>query len=124
MLISYYRDNWNGSFNGTDEELTQLLSRASDVINNIIALSGYTIETVPDVLEERVKKSICAQADYIDNNGGVNFMSECNMGAMSLGKFSYSGIGNDSGSASGIMCRQALDYLLPTGLLYRGVMSE
>lgn len=120
-MINFYHEIWRGSFSGTDEELTQLLSRAADVINNEIALSSYTVDTVPDVLEERVKKAVCAQADYIDNNGGVNCMSESSGGSMSLGKFSYSESSAGSAVSGCKLCSQAESYLALTGLLYRGV---
>lgn len=119
VTTSYYTDTWHGSFDGSQEDLTILLDRAAGVINNSIYLSGYTVDTVPEAFSDRVSKAICAQADYIDNLGGKETMSISDSGSMSLGKFSYSG-GNTAAKSSDI-CSQARSYLIPTGLLYRGV---
>ena len=97
ILTEFYRQRWDGGFSGTEMELKILLSRAADVVNNAIYLSGWTVESVPCRLEDRVYKAVCAQADYIDSCGGVDCMNESGGGSMSLGSFSYS----DKGSASG-----------------------
>lgn len=118
-LTEFYRKTWQGAFDGTDEELSLLLSRASDVIDNEIYLSGETVEDIPDALRSRVYKAVCAQADFIDSSGGAECMSEAGFSSVSLGKFSYSGGG------SGVSCRlcgQAREYLLAAGLLYKGAV--
>lgn len=122
-MLEFYKTEWNPDFDGTDEELTKLLSRAADVVNQSICLSGYTVETVPEKLRPAVSKAVCAQADYIESCGGVESLTEGAYSSVSLGKFSYSGGGSASGeSASGAsLCILAERYLLPTGLLYRGV---
>lgn len=122
MIIDFYKNQWKGSFDGTDEELLLLLARTADIVENAIALSGYTIETVPEALKTRVFKAICAHADYISNNGGIESLTENTYNSISLGKFSYSAdtSGNtDNGALT--LCPLAAGYLAPTGLLYRGV---
>ena len=125
ILTEFYRQRWDGGFSGTDElELKKLLSRAADVVNNAIYLSGWTVESVPYKLQDRVYKAVCAQADYIDSCGGVDCMNESSGGSMSLGRFSYSDGSSSSGGSEERachLCGQAEDYLLPTGLLYKGV---
>ena len=123
-LTEFYLQKWDGSFSGTERELKILLSRAADVVDNAIYLSGVDVESVPDELKDRVFKAVCAQADYIDSVGGIDCMNDSGGGSVSLGSFSYS----DRGSASGgseeracHLCSQAESYLLPTGLLYKGV---
>ena len=122
VTAEFYRDKWHGGFGGyvgSDEELNVLLSRASDIVNNAVFLSGFTVDTVPSQLDEQVKKAVCAQADYIDSSGGVEAMGESVATSVSLGGFSYSG--SDGGASACTLCRQAESYLLPTGLLCRGV---
>lgn len=122
MIIDFYKNQWQGSFDGTDEELKMLLSRTADIVDNAIALSGYTAETVPETLKTRVCKAICAHADYIYSNGGIESLTENTYNSVSLGKFSYSAdtSGNkDNGALT--LCPLAAGYLAPTGLLYRGV---
>lgn len=118
ITADYYLNEWGGTFEGTERELEMLLSRASDVIDNAIYLSG---KSVADSSDSRVLKAICAQADYIIFCGGLECMNESG-GSVTLGKFSYSECGGGSSSVSACsLCEQAEAYLLPTGLLYKGV---
>lgn len=121
-MINFYKNTWCGSYDGTDEELSLLLSRAADIVNNAIAFSGYTVDTVPEIYKARVYKAVCSHADYIDSNGGIESLTDNAYNSVSLGKFSYSAdtSGNkDIGSVT--LCHLAMEYLAPTGLLYRGV---
>lgn len=124
-LTDFYRTVWRGGFDGEDSELETLLSRAADVVNNAIYLSGEEVESVSEGYKTKVFKAICAQADYIDSCGGVESMNESAGGSVTLGKFSYSsGTGGTSGSADNMgcsLCRQAEGYLMSAGLLYKGV---
>lgn len=122
-ITVFYKDIWKGGFDGSDEELSLLLSRACDVVDNAIAYSGYTAETVPDVYKPRVFKAICAHADYINNTGGAESLTGDSYSSVSLGKFSYSAdsSGDSAGSGALTLCPLAVGYLAPTGLLYRGV---
>ena len=124
-LTKFYRQKWDGGFSGTEMELKTLLSRAADVVNNAIYLSGRTVESVPCKLRDVVYKAVCAQADYIDSVGGIDCMNDSGGGSVSLGNFSYSDRGSASGGSSEDracrLCSQAETYLLPTGLLYKGV---
>lgn len=122
--FEYYTDTWGGSFSGTDGEFNALLSRSIDVVDNAIFLTGVTVATVPTIWQDRVYKAVCSQIDYIDSNGGVDSMTDGSYGSVSLGKFSYSAdtTGGANGSATKL-CDMATSYLLPTGLLYRGVCA-
>ncbi|MCI8604862.1 MAG: hypothetical protein HFE79_12075 [Ruminiclostridium sp.] len=124
-LTDFYRTVWRGGFDGEDNELETLLSRAADVVNNAIYLSGEEVESISEGYKTKVFKAVCAQADYIDSCGGVEAMNESTGGSVSLGKFSYSsGTGGASGSADNMgcsLCRQAEGYLMAAGLLYKGV---
>ena len=124
ILTEFYRQKWDGGFSGTEMELEILLSRAADVVDNAIYLSGWTVENVPCKLQDRVYKAVCAQADYIDSIGGVDCMNDSGGGSVSLGSFSYSDRGTASDNSEDcacLLCSHAKNYLLPTGLLYKGV---
>ena len=121
-LLTFYRSTWQGAFDGTDEELSVLLSRAADVIDNEIYLSGETVEDIPEMYSNRVYKAVCAQAEYIESSGGADGMNDVGYSSVSLGKFSYSGGSGESSGASCTVCQQARQYLLPTGLLYKGAI--
>lgn len=122
-MLDFYKTEWHGSFDGTDEELSRLLSRASDTVNHAIYMSGCTVEQVPESVRVPVYKAVCAQVDYIESCGGIESMTEGGYSSVTLGKFSYSGgatAGEQSSSAASL-CTMSQDYLMPTGLLYRGV---
>ena len=40
MMINFYKDEWKGKFDGSDEELKMLLSRTADIVDNAIAFSA------------------------------------------------------------------------------------
>lgn len=128
VTAEYYSENWGG---WTDsDELTAALKRAELIVDREIFPSGYTVATTPIVWRTAAQNAVCAQAEFILENGGVSALSETtDGGSVTLGKFSYSGggspaggsSGNSGGSAANSLCAQALALLEPTGLLYRGV---
>ncbi|MCM1335941.1 MAG: hypothetical protein NC084_12905 [Bacteroides sp.] len=118
-LIEFYRDEWRGAFDGEMAELERLLLRARDVIDGEISLGGVTVETIPETAREAVYKAICAQADFIDENGGIEAINNAG-GSVSLGRFGYSGGGGEHTSST--LCDLARRSLIPTGLLYRGTV--
>ena len=120
-MTNFYKNTWHGTFDGTDEELSLLLSRSADIVNNAIAFSGYTVDTVPEAFIARVCKAVCAHADYIINGGGIDSLTDSSYNSVSLGKFSYSADGSENGDNGAVtLCPLAQGYLAPTGLIYRG----
>lgn len=121
VTAEYYCENWGGW--SDSDELTAALRRAEIIVDREIFPSGYTVPTVPEVWRTAAQNAVCAQAEFILENGGVCALSEtADGGSVSLGKFSYSGGGSSSGSSAvNSLCGQALALLEPTGLLYRGV---
>ena len=128
VTAEYYSANWGG---WTDsDELTAALKRAELIVDREIFPSGSTVAATPEVWRTAAQNAVCAQAEFILENGGVSALSETtDGGSVTLGKFSYSGggspaggsSGNSGGSAANSLCAQALALLEPTGLLYRGV---
>lgn len=124
MMITaeYYTQHWDSGYSGDTDELTAALERAEMIVDREIFLSGYSAAAVPDVLRDAVSRAVCAQAEFIIENGGVSALSETSDGSVSLGKFSYSGgAGTKGASAANQLCGQACALLEPTGLLFRGV---
>lgn len=129
VTAEYYSENWGGW--SDTEELTAALRRAEIIVDREIFPSGYTVSTVPEAWRTAAQNAVCAQAEFILENGGVPALSETtDGGSVSLGKFSYSGgggspaggsSGGSGGSAANSLCVQALALLESTGLLYRGV---
>lgn len=121
-MITFYISEWGGDFGGSDEELKALLFRAEIIVNNAVMMSGVTVETAPEALKKPLYSAVCAQADYIAENGGVAALSEQNSGgSVTLGKFSCSGGNAQGGGSLCGLCPQAVSLLECTGLLYKGV---
>lgn len=103
-----------------------ILLRAEEIVEELTMyrLCPETFSAMNDWMKERVKKAVCAQVDYIDANGGVEFDDGTDFQSAALGKFNYtkgSG-GSDSSGSSGISIYsgRTIRLLAPTGLLYRG----
>lgn len=119
----YYCTEWDTAYDGDKDELNAILRRAEAVVDGAIFLSGITVKAAPECLRERLNMAVCAQAEYIIENGGISALSESNSGgSVSLGKFSYSG-GSEGGAGGSAcaLCPQAVSMLECTGLLYKGV---
>ena len=104
-------------------DFPSLLMRAEEIIEEMTMyrLTPVTILTMPENTQERVKKAVCAQIEYLDANGGGDFDNVGDLQGASLGKFSYSGTVCTSGKGEKtIQSPRAWRILAPTGLLYRG----
>lgn len=124
-LKTWYSSGYRGSY-VSENDLDKLLPRAYDIVNNAVYLSGYTAEAVPEFISEAVKNAICAETDYLYGHGGIEGLSSGeSAGSMSLGAFSYSDGKAESMTADrlSIICAQARSFLLPTGLLRKGVFA-
>lgn len=124
-LKTWYSGEYRGSYVPA-EELETLLPRAYDIVNNAIYLSGYIAEEVPAYVMEAIKNAICAETDYLYGHGGIEGLSSGeSAGSMSLGAFSYSDGKAESMTADrlSVVCAQARSFLLPTGLLRKGVFA-
>lgn len=105
-----------------DADFSFLLERASEIIEEMCMyrIQPERMDLYGTFIQDRIKKAVCAQIEYLDANGGSDMDNGESLTSASLGKFSYS-----TGSASGtsgqsIYSPRALRLLAPTGLLYRG----
>lgn len=112
----YYKAAYKGQ--ETADDTDSLLIKAKAVIDYYTNNAASDLDSYPAALADRIRLAVCAQAEYIDANGGVAGMSETS-GSVSLGKYSYSG----GGTSVYVMplAPMAKMYLQSTGLLYSGV---
>lgn len=118
---AFYKKIYVGeSVNDTD--FPKLLARAEEIVETMTMyrLTPVTFLAMPEDVQTRVKKAVCAQVEYLDANGGSDMDNGISMQSASLGKFSYSSGGASGDSAQGLYAPRALRLLAPTGLLYRG----
>ncbi|MBQ8662339.1 MAG: hypothetical protein IJ471_00620 [Eubacterium sp.] len=122
VTADYYSETFKGE-PVADADFPSLLSRAEEIIE---ALTMYrvTADTLPLMsadTQERVKKAVCAQIEYLDANGGSDMDTGDGLQSAGLGKFNYSKATSADGSTTqSIYAPRAMRILAPTGLLYRG----
>lgn len=110
-----------------DDEFDELAERASDVIdiitlNKIILAGGLSV--YDDDTQAAIKKAVCAQMQYMHANGGIDAVlgaSGSDIQSGSVGKFSYTRRQNGQVVGGIPVSPLVQEYLLTTGLLYRGL---
>ena len=88
-IAEFYRSEWGGIFDGTDEELTALLRHAETVVDEAVMMSGVTVSAAPEKLRDRLYMAVCAQADSIEAAGGIYALSEFMTAAEIYQRISY-----------------------------------
>ena len=116
----YYTQQYKGELI-EKEDFKHLLERAGEIVEEMCMyrILPEKMETYGTFIQERVKKAICAQIEYLDANGGSDLDTGASLQSASLGKFSYSGT-SDGNAAQSLYAPRAMRILAPTGLLYRG----
>lgn len=123
------RDYYDNVFSGepvADADFPGLLARAEEIVEELCMyricpenMDKYGADT-----QERIKKAICAQIEYLEANGGSDLDNGIFLQSAALGKFSYSSGGNVAGTGGSgwqsVYSPRAIRILAPTGLLYRG----
>lgn len=116
---SYYRDVYKGA--EVDDDLGVLLDRASDIVRQHTLYRLDDIDSLPFFMQDNVRKAVCAEAEFIDRNGGTELFNSGSAESFSIGKFSMSGgMSGDGRDRSPAASPLMLSYLEAVGLLYRG----
>lgn len=125
--MSYITEEYyNKTFHGESvdsADFPSLLERAVEIVEELCShhISERNISGYPLDVQERFKKAICAQIEYLDANGGSDMDNGTDLQSAGLGKFSYTKASSASGNAATSICApRARRILAPTGLLYRG----
>lgn len=118
----YYNETYKGeSVSSTD--FPALCERAEEIIEEMTMyrLSATTFDGMSETVQDRVKKAVCAQIEYLDANGGSDMDNGADLQSAGLGKFNYTKSAGTNGSTTqSIYSPRAQRLLLPTGLMYRG----
>lgn len=112
----YYVSEYKGA-KPPEGELEKYIERASDVIDQATnyVLSGREFERFAQFIQDQAKKATAAQVEHFVVNG-LN-ANTGDLSQVSAGNFSYT----VKDEAEKRISPEALEYLRPTGLLYRGV---
>lgn len=118
----YYESTFNGE--SVDfSDFPSLCERAGEIIEEMTMyrVTPVTFLAMSGDTQERIKKAVCAQIEYLDANGGSDMDNGADLQSAGLGKFNYSrASGQDGSSFQSLYSPRAQRLLFPTGLLYRG----
>lgn len=118
----YYQNDFHGE-PVDDADFPSLLTRAEEIVEEMTRyrLTPTSFLAMPEDIQGRIKKAVCAQIEYLDANGGSDLDNGPGLQSAGLGKFNYSVVAGTGGSPGQSMCSpRALRILTPTGLLYQG----
>lgn len=119
---AYYHDIFKGE-PVHDADFPSLCMRAEELIEEmtLYRVTPFTFPALPEGMQERVKRAVCAQIEYLDANGGADMDNGADLQSVGLGKFSYTRASGSNGSTEqAVYAPRAVRILAPTGLLYRG----
>lgn len=118
---TYYSSTYKGE-PVDSADFPGLLVRAQEIVEEMI-MYRTTLDTMSNLskaTQERIKKAICAQIEYLNANPDVD-IDDSNLQSAGLGRFNYSKAAGANGSSeTSVYAPRALRILAPTGLLYRG----
>lgn len=119
----FYTDEFKG-VSLSEDAFNGLVGRASDLVDQATnyKIEAIGIENLHPAYQQRVKKAVAAQVEFLNVNGGIVAMQSNDVTSASIGSFSYSA--GDSGKGmTKFISDSAITYLSTTGLLYRGVVT-
>lgn len=120
------KDYYNETYHGEpvdSADFPSLCDRAGELVEEmtLYRLTPVTFLAMPEDVQEKVKKAVCAQIEYLNANGGSDLDNGSGIQSATLGKFSYSGSAGSNGSTEQSRFSPRAERLLwPTGLTYRG----
>lgn len=120
VTLEYYYDTFKGE-PVDDAGFSALCERAREIVEEMTMyrLSEASFASMPSDVQERIKKAVCAQIEFLDANGESDVDNGINLQSAALGKFNYSKAA-DTETKQIVYAPRAQRLLWPTGLLYRG----
>jgi hypothetical protein len=116
---TYYDETYKGMPITDPDLFDRLATRASDMIDQLTqyVLKGVEFTQFAQLIQDNVKKATAAQIEYMASLGGELAIHGGGPSSVNIGNFSY-----QAGSAGQQEVSPAvIKYLIPTGLLYKGV---
>lgn len=121
VTLEYYYDTFKGE-PVDDADFSALCERAGEIIEEMTMyrLSEASFASMQEDMQERIKKAVCAQIEFLEANGGSDVDNGVNLQSAALGKFSYTKAAETDGAKQTVYAPRSQRLLWPTGLLYRG----
>lgn len=117
---TYYTGVYKGVPIQDADTFSRLSERASELIDQVTNYTIQDLAALPAFAQEQVKKATAAQVEYLVYAGEQVLHGNNGMTDVRLGNFSYS-VGAQSAGTPSAISPAVINYLRPTGLLYRGV---
>jgi hypothetical protein len=117
--VTFYHDEFNGGFDGADDELTRLLKLASLDIDTLTFFRART-ECLTLHQLELLQVACCLQADYLNSRSDIGMkdgISSYSVGGISV---SYNDSDETPAEKNNFSAR-GFNLLNQTGLMWRGV---
>lgn len=116
---------YNGTYGGIEIEdsafLSKLIKRAERDINVLTQYRITDFDKLTTFQQDRVKEAVCAQIEFLAENGELSSTVSDSGGSVSIGSYSESS-GSSGGNSNKLLIADSVKgYLWPTGLLYGGV---
>lgn len=116
---------YNGTYGGIEIEdsafLSKLIKRAERDINVLTQYRITDFNTLTTFQQDRVKEAVCAQIEFLAENGELSSTVSDSGGSVSIGSYSESSGSSGSNSNKLLIAENVTNFLYPTGLLYGGV---
>ena len=122
VTSDYYLNDFHGE-EVQEDDFPSLEERAAEIIEELCMyrIKESNMESYSPDIQERIKKAICAQIEYLDANGGSEMDNGADIQSAGLGKFNYTKASGTAGNqGQSIYSPRAWRILAPTGFLYRG----
>ncbi len=117
-VTSDYFYNIYGGTVSNEEQLPALLERVSALVDGETLGQIGGIDALPSKQAELIRYAVCAETEFVDANGGLNWLNEAGRAYIHLGKFSTTSVGGENP----LFSNSAKSFLNASGLNFRGVM--
>lgn len=118
---NYYTEDYDGVAISDAAFLSKLIKRAERDINVLTQYRITDFNTLTTFQQDRVKEAVCAQVEFLAENGELSSTVSDSGGSVSIGSYSESSGSSGSNSNKLLIADSVKGYLWPTGLLYGGV---
>lgn len=116
----YYKDEFGG-IAVAEDSLNKFIKRAERDINRLVRFRITDFNKLPDFTKKRVQEAVCAQVEFLAENGETSSSISSVGGSFSIGSYSENNsVPSDTGKTE-LYADAVYDYLYPTGLMYAGV---
>ena len=117
----YYNSTYGGVAISDADFLTKLIKRAERDINVLTQYRITDFSKLTMFQQERVKEAVCAQIEFLSENGELASTVSNSGGSVSIGSYSESGGSSSSSSNESLFADNVKNFLWATGLLYGGI---